>query len=402
MTERENPIDVRSLLARSSPDELNRLAEDYFARLTNWDYHLAKPFGAVDETPQLLINFAVILQGLKICPGMTVMEFGAGTCWASRFLSQLGCHVIATDVSATALRIGAELYARQPPFGNTPEPRFLPFDGRRLNLPDESVDRIMCLDAFHHVPGPGRVLAELARVLKPGGVAGFAEPGPDHSKSEKSQYEMKTFGVVENDVDIHSIWQAAKRVGFTNMKLALFNIPLVQLELQEFDNFLSGGNSAARRWTETTREFMESQRNFFLFKGEPAGSDSRFRPGLEAKIRMSPTTLVVNEESITLRAQVRNTSNSVWLPRSAGLGAVLLGCNVYDNKGKLFRPSYHWEALTPGEGRPILPGESIECDVNIPALPKGSYVLEFDMVSNDVCWFALNGSPQPRVALEVK
>ena len=60
----------------------------------------------------------------------------------------------------------------------------------------------MCLDAFHHVPNPGLVLAELSRVLKEGGIAGFAEPGPEHSKSPQSQYEMKTFKVVENDVNV--------------------------------------------------------------------------------------------------------------------------------------------------------------------------------------------------------
>jgi len=27
--------------------------------------------------------------------------------------------------------------------------------------------------------------------------------------------------------------------------------------------------------------------------------------------------------------------------------------------------------------------------------------LEFDMVSNDVCWFALNGSPTVKVAVSV-
>ena len=39
----------------------------------------------------------------------------------------------------------------------------LPFDGHRLELDDESVDRVACNDAFHHVPNPGEVLAEFAR-----------------------------------------------------------------------------------------------------------------------------------------------------------------------------------------------------------------------------------------------
>jgi hypothetical protein len=117
---------------------------------------------------------------------------------------------------------------------------------------------------------------------------------------------------------------------------------------------------------------------------------------------ITPQLISVKEgETIKARAVLTNNSPSVWLPRSAGLGAVHLGCHVYLSDGTLYRHSYHWEALTPGEGRPILPNETIETEVTIPALPKGKYILEFDMVSNDVCWFALNGSQQARIALEI-
>src|SRR5438132_7612117 len=158
-------IDVRRLMSERSVEEHCRLAEEYFAKLGDQTHHLAKPFGAIDETPQLLINLAVVMQGLSLCPGMTVLEFGAGTCWASHALTQLGCRVVAVDVSPTALRIGQELYERHPPFGDKPAPQFLLFDGRRLELPDKSIDRVICLDSFHHVPNPKEVLSELGRVL---------------------------------------------------------------------------------------------------------------------------------------------------------------------------------------------------------------------------------------------
>ena len=162
-------------MTASSVEEHCRLAERYFSGLSDWTHHLAKPFGSFDETPQLLINFAVVLQGLRLSPGMSVMEFGAGTCWASRILTQLGCKVIACDVSATALQIGRELYSRYPPAGNRPAPEFLLFDGHRIDLEDASVERVMCLDAFHHVPNPAAAV-ELGRVLNDGGNRRFAEP----------------------------------------------------------------------------------------------------------------------------------------------------------------------------------------------------------------------------------
>ncbi|MDX6611431.1 MAG: hypothetical protein QOD75_617 [Blastocatellia bacterium] len=399
MTDDDELIDVRQMMAATTVEELNRLAEEYFARVTDWNYHLAKPFGAIDEVPQLLINFAVILQGLGICPGLTVLEFGAGTGWAARFLTQLGLSVIALDISPTALNIAAELYRRQPVFGDHPAPQFLQFDGHQIDLPDASVDRIICLDAFHHVPNPGDVLRELGRVLRPGGIAGFAEPGPRHSLTPQSQYEMRTFGVVENDIDVREIWRLAQAAGFTDMKLAVFNVPAFQLSLSEFEKFLKGG-SHTRSFADAAAAYMQNQRSFFLCKGEVALSDSRYRAGLQAVIKISRDAVNAKAGApLSLRAVVTNNSKSVWLPRSAGLGAVMLGCHVYDAAGKIFHHSYHWEALTPGDGRAIAPGETVEFEVNVPALSKGNYSLEFDMVSNDVCWFALNGSPTVRVAV---
>lgn len=400
MTATKNLFDVERLISETPVEELNRLADEYFSSLTDRNYHLAKPFGSIEEVPQLLNSFSVVLHGLSICQGMTVLEFGAGTCWASHFLTQLGCRVIALDVSPAALAIGRELYERQPVFGNKPEAQFVVFDGRHIELRDESVDRIMCLDAFHHVVNQDEILLELGRVLKNGGIAGFAEPGPEHSRSPMSQYEMRTFKVVERDVNIREIWRSAQRAGFTDIKLAVFNSNPQLLRIDDFEQFEGGERFEPD--ADVTREFLKNHRTFFLYKGKPAPVDSRFRAGLVARIEIRPSSITVDQGgTISLQATVENTSSSVWLPRSAGLGAVMLGCHVYDNDGKPFKNSYHWEPLTPGDGSEVLPGEKIDFFVNLPPLPVGSYILEFDMVSNDVCWFALNGSPTVRITATV-
>src|SRR5262249_38755070 len=126
----------------------------------DWTYQLAKPFASVHELPHILTRLSTLIQGLRIGPNMTVLDFGAGAGWASHYLAQLGCRVIAVDVSPTALRMVDERFRRQPPFGNRPMPRFLVFDGRRIDLPDASVDRIFRHDAFHHVGNPATVLQE--------------------------------------------------------------------------------------------------------------------------------------------------------------------------------------------------------------------------------------------------
>jgi len=50
-----------------------------------------------------------------------------------------------------------------------------------IDLPDASVDRVVCFDSFHHIPNSGKSSRNSAGVLKPGGIAGFSEPGRHHS-----------------------------------------------------------------------------------------------------------------------------------------------------------------------------------------------------------------------------
>lgn len=451
-------IDVRQLMQELSVEELCQTAEDYYARLTSWDYHMALPFTGIDETPEMLIHFAQLLQGLRPLLGMTVLDFGAGSCWTSRCLTQLGYRVIALDVSKIALDIGRELYRRQPVFGGQPEPVFLPFDGHRIDLPDESVDRISCLNSFHHVPNPEHVIKELARVLKPGGIAGFSEPGPEHSKSPQSQYEMRMHKLVENDVKIEEIWRAAQEAGFTDLKLAIFySMPLL-LSPEEFEKYIaprepgpeeatspvvpaatgtappehvpalkrllrsirparldaSNGSEAPAAlpppptaeppdtYSELTRAYMRDRRVFFLYKGEMPAPDSRQRVGLAAELEVNLASHQVEEGTPFLaRITVRNSGSNIWLPLSAPKAPVQLGVHLLDRNGTLINMDYSRHRLTPGEGRPIQPGETVLLETPVPSPPKGEYILSFDMVSEGITWFEMNGSAAVRLCVEV-
>jgi SAM-dependent methyltransferase len=378
-------IDVRQLMAGASMDELHRKAEEYFSGLKEWDHHLAKPFANAADTPPILANVAVMIEGLRLHPGLTVLEFGGGTGWLSRFLTQLGCRVILTDVSPAALEIARELYRRLPPIGNKPEPRFLTFDGRRLDLADASVDRIITFDAFHHVTNPEAVLAEMARVLRPGGIAAFAEPGPHHSKTAQSQFEMRTYGVIENDVDIHAIWTAAQQLGFADLKLAAFTTHPMLVTLDEYDDLLQGGETYVR-FAATARGQLTSIRDFFLYKEGQEPLDSRRAEGLLARIE-------VRVEGATVRAVVENSGTAEWLASNEPHCGVALGCHVFASDGALLNFDLHWE----GVPSRVPPGGTVELQFVLPPLPNGAYELEFDMVANEVTWFAQVGSSPARV-----
>jgi SAM-dependent methyltransferase len=390
--QQEDLIDVRELISKASLEELNNAAERYFAGLASWDHHLAKPFSSSDEAPDLLINLAVMIQGLELKPGLRVLDFGAGTGWTSRYLTQLGCEVVLLDVSETGLAMAAELYHRQPVFGDQPAPRFLKYDGRKIDLPDASVDRILSFDAFHHAPDPGLVIRDFARILKPAGIAAFAEPGPDHSRRPRSQAEMRSYGVVENDLDVHAVWREARAAGFADIRLAAFNIPPYHLNLNEFDDLLRGGEHYLR-WAESTRHFLHDVRNFFLRKGGFERLDSRQSAGLSASIGIIAPASVAAGAPIPIEATVTNQGSAVWLASSAERGGVSLGCHLHRD-GKLLAPDYHWEPLS---RELVAPGRTIELKFELPALSGGDFMLEFDCVANRICWFAEVGSPMVRV-----
>lgn len=393
-------IDVRELLQSLSVEELAVAADNYFKEnLHTSDYFFAKPFTNVDETPDRLVCFAEMIGGLRPLAGMRILDFGAGTGWSTRYLTQLGYEVICSDVSPIALEIAKQLVARLPVAGPRPEPIFQVFDGHRIDLPDASVDRVHCFDAFHHVPNPAGVLAELGRVLKPGGIAGFCEPGPNHSKTAQSQFEMRNYTIIENDVIMADIWAWAQPAGFTSLELAVFNSQPFRLSLPDFDDFLRGGPST-QRYVDHVREVVRERRIFFLAKGEPLIRDSRDRNGLAGTLEVWLDRVQVAEgEPINGRCLAHNTGRNLWLPSDAPHGPVQVGVHLYDRAGRLLDRDYARIPLDRHYG--IRPGEMVEIPFALPGPAPGEYRLEFDLVSEMVCWFEINGCRPASVDISI-
>jgi SAM-dependent methyltransferase len=399
-TQQNSVIDVASLTAETSIEELNRAAENYFSALDDREHQLTKPFSQPQETPSLLSGTATVLQGLELAPGLTVLEFGAGTGWLSRCLTQLGCRMILLDVSPTALQIARELYDRLPIIGERPAPQFLVFDGHHIDLPDGSVDRILCFHSFHHVAEPAAIIREFGRVLGPAGIAGFAEPGPRHSRSSFSQFEMRTYNVVENDIDVHDLWRAARDSGFKDIRLAVFHGLPFHTSLQEFEDFLAGGTTTTR-WVASTRVFMRNVRTFFLTKEGATRFDSRWADRLAATIHatVSNSPLLAGHP-VLIDAVISNAGQATWLPSDISPGGVSLGAHLYDDTDRLLQFDIHREPLT-APPRPIAPGETIQCRMAFPAQAARRYVIELDCVAERVAWFGPLGSRTVRLPIEV-
>jgi SAM-dependent methyltransferase len=384
-------VDAAELVKTVTVEELAERAEGYFRAVENPDMLLTKPLKDVSETPDLLVTFGQVLRGLRPLPGMTVLDFGAGTCWTSRFLTQLGCRVKAFDVSPTALELGRRLFDRQPVMGNQPPPEFLVFDGYRFDLPDASVDRVLSFDAFHHVPNPAEVIREMARVLRPGGIAAFSEPGPRHSIQPQSQYEMRNFGILENDVVIEDIWAWARDAGFADLRLCLFDSAPRWVDLRTFTDVVSG-RADDGVFPDPARAAISDRRMFFLRRAGAEVPDSREAEGLVGELAMADVEISESGPNIVVSGdcRVRNPGPRAWLPSDAEFGPVLLGVRIH-----LGDRTARDVARVPLPGQGVQPGEdaAFPVRVEIPPQPEGIVAVEFDLVSEWVCWFSVNGSP---------
>jgi SAM-dependent methyltransferase len=395
-------IDVRELIRKYSIEELNRTADNYFRRHKSPEVVgrvLSKPFLIPEHTPRLLLSFAHMLQGMAPEPGMTILDFGSGPGWATRCLTQLGYKVIACDVSEAALALARKGFELFPTQGAHHPPSYLLFDGRTLDLPDASVDRVFCLDAFHHVPNQQEVLSELGRVLKPGGIAAFSEPGPTHSRSPISQQEMRDFTVIENDIVLEEIWPMAQRAGFGDLQVGFFTPSPMLVEPAVYDAHVNDGSALPAHCVTATRHQLIGLRLFFLHRVSGDGRTSREAAGLRAELRIEPPGRVVAGDPVRLTIHARNTGEAHWLRSGPLDGAVNLSVRRETGfwRKRLVELARHPLPSPAG----VAPGEVVTVGVALPPMDRGRHRLVVDLVSEHVCWFADQGSAPARLTLDV-
>ncbi|MHA6287101.1 class I SAM-dependent methyltransferase [Maricaulis sp. CAU 1757] len=121
------------------------------------------------------------LEALALEPGMRVLDLGCGQGrhMHGLYWSDIPVHAVGLDLCETDLRIAADKFFELPP----PEPASsersaVLTTGRaeRLPFPDASFDRIICSEVLEHVDDPDTVLAEIERLLKPGGRFAVSVP----------------------------------------------------------------------------------------------------------------------------------------------------------------------------------------------------------------------------------
>lgn len=112
---------------------------------------------------------------LAVVPEARVLDIACGAGGpALRLARGAGCELVGIDLNAQAIATASALAEEQ---GLGDRVRFACHDAAQsLPFPDQAFDAVVCVDALGGLPNRPRIVAEWARVLKPGGRLVFTDP----------------------------------------------------------------------------------------------------------------------------------------------------------------------------------------------------------------------------------
>jgi len=114
-----------------------------------------------------------MLRKLGLEPGQAVADLGCGTGFHARRIKPLvgpRGSVYCIDLQPQMLARAADLAAAE-----GVELQLVPGEADRIPLPDDAVDHLLMVDVYHELQDPAAMLAEVRRVLRPGGQVHLVE-----------------------------------------------------------------------------------------------------------------------------------------------------------------------------------------------------------------------------------
>ena len=350
-----------------------------------------------------LFDFAVACELLAPRPDDLVLDFAAGTCWATELLARLGIRTVSVDLSHEMMRRGRERLASDSRLVFRQDAAFVVSRGQGLPFAPESFEGVLCMNALHHLPSYAEALGEIHRVLKPGGRAVFSEPGTAHAAAPLSRFRMREETVIEKAVSLPLIHRLATEAGFSRMRV----VPLRSPADYVFDYTATDADAPALRqmWDDTLKHSPREHARFVLHKGDDPPADTllpaqQLTGRLQARIVPVETSARVRAGAAFVdRLRITNAGSVTWKARGRRFGGqVTCGLKVCDAADQVLREDLGRTPLPHDVG----PGEEIEIALHVVAdLPPGRYGLRYDMVVEGVTWFEFQGSPVAWRGVEV-
>ena len=116
-------------------------------------------------------RYEAALSALGKVQGQLLLDIGGGDGALSYLIAERGAQAVTIDTAQVALRFAQEEFARR-----GLEARTVAASAYTMPFPTGTFDAAVCSDVIEHVQSPQRLLAEAARVLRPGGCLVLTTP----------------------------------------------------------------------------------------------------------------------------------------------------------------------------------------------------------------------------------
>ena len=134
-------------------------------------------------------NTSILLQNMDIRPGDTIADIGAGAGYHVFKMAKLAPKglVYAVDIQDEML---AEL-ERKKSAGEVKNVRVVKGSEKSINLPENTLDKVLLVDVYHEFSVPDQMMASIRRALKPDGKVFLIEyRAEDRSVPIKEVHKM--------------------------------------------------------------------------------------------------------------------------------------------------------------------------------------------------------------------
>lgn len=213
------------------------VAKHWEANAETWTRHAREGYDVYRDA----LNTPAFLAMLPEIKGLEGLDVACGEGSNTRELARRGAYLHAIDIAPTFIRHAREQEAKDP-LGVV----FQYGDGMDIPFADESFDFATSFMALMDMPDQGRVLGEIARVLRPGGFLQFSILHPcfvppyrktlrDADGTVRAVEVAGYFDAVDGDVER---WWFSTLPKAEREKVAPFGVPRFHRTLSQWVNFI--------------------------------------------------------------------------------------------------------------------------------------------------------------------